>query len=41
MAEVHEKYYDLAAEQEKLLTRKNEVDTSFYNGLFDRSDTRC
>ncbi|MBO5283777.1 MAG: glycosidase [Lachnospiraceae bacterium] len=36
MAEVHEKYYDLAAEQEKLLTRKNEVDTSFYNGLFDR-----
>lgn len=36
MAEVHEKYYDLAAEQEKLLTRKNEVDTNFYNGLFER-----
>ena len=36
MAMVHEKYYDLAAEQEKLLTRKNEVDTSFYNGLFER-----
>lgn len=36
MAEVHEKYYDLAAEQEKLLTRKNEVDTTFYNGLFER-----
>lgn len=33
---VHEKYYDLAAEQEKLLTRKNVVDTSFYNGLFER-----
>lgn len=33
---VHEKYYDLAAEQEKLLARKNEVDTSFYNGLFKR-----
>ena len=33
---VHEKYYDLAAEQEKLLARKNEVDTSFYNGLFER-----
>lgn len=33
---VHEKYYDLVAEQEKLLTRKNEVDTSFYNGLFER-----
>ena len=36
MAMVHEKHYDLAAEQEKLLTRKNEVDTSFYNGLFER-----
>lgn len=33
---VHEKYYDLAAEQEKLLTRKNVVDTGFYNGLFER-----
>lgn len=33
---VHEKYYDLVAEQEKLITRKNEVDTSFYNGLFER-----
>lgn len=36
MATVHEKYYDLAAEQEKLLTRKNMVDTAFYNGLFER-----
>ncbi len=33
---VHEKYYDLAAAQEKLITRKNEVDTGFYNGLFER-----
>mgnify|MGYP002474532221 FL=1 len=33
---VHEKYYDLAAEQEKLITRKNRVDTDFYNGLFQR-----
>lgn len=33
---VHEKYYDLAAQQEKLLTRKNVVDTDFYNGLFER-----
>ncbi len=33
---VHEKYYDLAAEQEKLLTRKNVADTGFYNGLFVR-----
>lgn len=36
MTAVHEKYYDLAAEQEKLLTRKNVVDTSFYNGLYER-----
>lgn len=36
MAVVHEKYYDLAAEQEKLLTKKNEVDTDFYNGLYER-----
>lgn len=36
MTAVHEKYYDLAAEQEKLLTRKNMVDTSFYNGLYER-----
>lgn len=36
MAVVHEKYYDLAAEQEKLLARKNEVDTDFYNGLYER-----
>ncbi|MDE5951916.1 MAG: glycosidase, partial [Acetatifactor sp.] len=33
---VHEKYYDLVAQQEKLLTRKNVVDTDFYNGLFER-----
>ena len=33
---VHEKYYDLAAEQEKLLTRKNVANTGFYNGLFER-----
>ena len=36
MAVVHEKYYDLAAEQEKLLARKNELDTDFYNGLYER-----
>ena len=33
---IHDKYYDLAAQQEKLITRKNEVDTGFYNGLFQR-----
>lgn len=36
MSMVHEKYYDLAVEQEKLLNRKNEVDTDFYNGLYER-----
>lgn len=36
MAAIHEKYYDLAAKQEKLLARKNEVDTEFYNGLYER-----
>ena len=33
---IHEKYYELVKEQEQLLSRKNEVDTSFYNGLFNR-----
>lgn len=36
MAVVHEKYYDLAVEQEKLINRKNEVDMDFYNGLYER-----
>ena len=33
---IHEKYFELKAEQEKLLSRKNEIDTSFYNGIYDR-----
>ncbi len=33
---IHEKYYEELAKQEELLSRKNEVDTSFYNGLFER-----
>ena len=33
---IHEKYYELVKEQEQLLSRKNEVDTTFYNGLFER-----
>lgn len=33
---VHEKYYELLAEQEKLLARKNEKNKSFYNGVYDR-----
>lgn len=33
---IHEKYYELMEEQEKLLSRKNKVDESFYNGIYDR-----
>lgn len=33
---VHEKYYALLAEQEKLLARKNEKKENFYNGIYDR-----
>ena len=33
---IHEKYFELKAEQEKLLFRKNEIDTNFYNGIYDR-----
>ena len=33
---IHEKYFELKAEQEKLLSRKNEINTTFYNGIYDR-----
>ncbi len=33
---IHERYYEELKKQEVLLNRKNEVDDSFYNGLFDR-----
>ena len=33
---IHEKYYEMAAEQEKLLTRKNVKSKSFYNGIYER-----
>lgn len=33
---IHPKYYEELAKQEALITRKNEVDTGFYNGLFER-----
>ena len=33
---IHEKYFELKAEQEKLLSRKNEINTAFYNGIYDR-----
>ena len=35
MMAIHPKYFELAAEQEKFLSRKNQK-TSFYNGVFDR-----
>lgn len=33
---IHELYYREKEKQEQLITRKNEKDESFYNGLFDR-----
>ncbi len=33
---IHAKYYEELEKQEKLLSRKNEKDETFYNGLFER-----
>lgn len=33
---IHEKYYEMKEAQEKLLSRKNKVDESFYNGIYER-----
>lgn len=33
---IHNKYYQLLEEQEKLITRKNKKDQQFYNGVYDR-----
>lgn len=33
---IHEKYFELAAEQEKLFARKNVKNAGFYNGIYDR-----
>ncbi len=33
---IHERYYEELKKQETLLNRKNEVDTDFYNGIFER-----
>ena len=33
---IHNKYYQLLEEQEKLITRKNKKDEQFYNGVYDR-----
>ncbi|MDN8591205.1 glycosidase [Paenibacillus sp. 11B] len=33
---IHPKYNELLEQQEQLLTRQNEIDPSFYNGVYDR-----
>lgn len=33
---IHEKYFEMAKEQENLLSRKNEKNETFYNGIYDR-----
>lgn len=33
---IHEKYFEMAKGQEKLLSRKNEKNETFYNGIYDR-----
>jgi len=33
---IHNKYYELLEEQEKLITRKNKKDEQFYNGVYER-----
>ena len=33
---IHERYYAELEKQEKLINRKNQVDESFYNGIYER-----
>jgi len=33
---IHQKYYQLLEKQEQLLSRKNEINEEFYNGVYDR-----
>lgn len=33
---IHAKYFEEVKKQEELLTKKNSIDTQFYNGIFDR-----
>ncbi len=33
---IHEQYFKMRKEQEKFLSRKNKIDKSFYNGIYDR-----
>ncbi len=36
MGRIHEKYYELSAQQERFLKRKNVKNGTFYNGIYDR-----
>lgn len=33
---IHEKYYEELKKQEEIIAKKNEIDTNFYNGIFNR-----
>ncbi|MGN0505401.1 MAG: glycosidase [Lachnospiraceae bacterium] len=33
---IHKRYFEEVKKQEELLARKNSIDTTFYNGIFDR-----
>src|SRR5690625_7219914 len=33
---IHDKYDELLEKQEKLITKKNKVDSNFYNGIYNR-----
>ena len=33
---IHKKYFELQKKQEKLLSQKNKIDKSFYNGIYTR-----
>lgn len=33
---IHKKYYELVEKQEKLITKENKVDETFYNGIYNR-----
>ena len=36
MPQLHPKYYELQKKYEELVNKKNEIDTNFYNGIYDR-----
>ena len=33
---IHKKYFELKKKQDKLLAQKNQIDKSFYNGIYNR-----